>query len=192
MLQGAAVCCLMPAASAANVCTAERLLALTVWCGAVSTNNSSSHSSKPPLYVSSNAHMNRRFANNTHLETPQYKLTGPGAAAATKMFSKAAQRWWASIVAEKHSLSKPVFYLGLGNWTVTNMPSMGARERTAGNVQLRDLGSRGFWAAGDRLCWGVQVRTATGETAQQTDDTRACVQPPTVALNAQHAYGYAC
>jgi hypothetical protein len=80
------------------------------------------------------------------------------------MFSAAPQRWWASVVAEPHSLSKPIFYLGLGKWTVTNMPAMGARERTAGNVQLRDLGSRGFVKAGDKLCWGVQVRTVPCKT----------------------------
>jgi hypothetical protein len=96
-----------------------------------------------------------RFRNNTHLELPEYKLTGREAAAAAKMFSEATQRWWASIVAEKNSLSKPTFYLGLGKWTVSNVPAMGARERTPGSVKLRELGSKGFQKAGDKLCWAV-------------------------------------
>jgi hypothetical protein len=73
------------------------------------------------------------------------------------MFSAAAQRWWASVVAEKASLNKPVFYLGLGKWTVTNVPAMGARERTLGNVRLRELGAKGFVKAGDKLCWAMKV-----------------------------------
>jgi hypothetical protein len=92
-------------------------------------------------------------------------------------------------MAEPHSLSKPIFYVGLGNRTVTNVPAMGARERTAGNVQLRDLGSRGFVKAGDKLCWGVQVRAVPcgpsvtcPVTAQQPDS--ACDDQLVVCVHA--------
>jgi hypothetical protein len=41
--------------------------------------------------------------------------------------------------------------------SVTHSASEQHLERTAGNVQLRDLGSKGFMNAGDELCWVVQV-----------------------------------
>lgn len=58
---------------------------------------------------------------------------------------------------DPHSFLKPTFYLGLGDWTVSNLETMGAHDRTPGHITLMSNGAVGFQTPGDRMCLKVQV-----------------------------------
>jgi hypothetical protein len=62
------------------------------------------------------------------------------------------------VLREPHSFSKPTFYLGLANWTVTNVVGAGAHDRTPGRVRLLLMGAAGFERTGDYMCFKLQVR----------------------------------
>lgn len=73
--------------------------------------------------------------------------------------STAAEQWWQSVINEPWSFQKPTYYLGLGNWTVTNMLAAGAHERTPSKIQLLLNGATGFYNAGESMCFKLKVRT---------------------------------
>jgi hypothetical protein len=81
---------------------------------------------------------------------------GRGRYLAQKM-ANAAKEWWQSVVKEPHSFQKPTYYLGLGNWTVTNMLAAGAHERTPSQVTLLIDGATGFYSAGESMCFKLKV-----------------------------------
>lgn len=71
--------------------------------------------------------------------------------------ANAAEKWWQSIIKEPNSFQKPTYYLGLGNWTVTNMLAAGAHERTPEKVTLVVSGATGFYNAGESMCFKMKV-----------------------------------
>lgn len=97
-----------------------------------------------------------RFLNGSHLEIPTAEVQQPEAAKLATLLSAAAKSRWESVAAEPNSFAKPVFYLGLNNFTATNMLAPGAHERT-GNITLLALGAKGFVNIGERMCFRVQV-----------------------------------
>lgn len=99
----------------------------------------------------------RRITPASHIELPCNEVTGPKGAALAARMGAAARKWWASIVAEPHSLQKPTFFLGFQGWTVTNLLPDGAHERTKGRVRLLPSGATGFEQPGDRMCFGTEV-----------------------------------
>uniref|UniRef100_A0A383VL27 Sulfatase N-terminal domain-containing protein n=1 Tax=Tetradesmus obliquus TaxID=3088 RepID=A0A383VL27_TETOB len=92
-----------------------------------------------------------------HLEIPQNEVPQPQAAAIAANLSAAAQAWWTSVIREPGSFSKPTFYLGLANWTVSNVLAAGAHDRTPGRVRLLMMGAAGFERTGDYMCFKLQV-----------------------------------
>lgn len=102
----------------------------------------------------------RRFPEGAgdHLEIPQNEVPQPQAAAIAANLSAAAQAWWTSVIREPGSFSKPTFYLGLANWTVSNVLAAGAHDRTPGRVRLLMMGAAGFERTGDYMCFKLQVR----------------------------------
>lgn len=72
--------------------------------------------------------------------------------------SAAARSWWQSVINESSSFTKPMYYLGLDNWRVTNMLADGAHDRTPGNITLLPNGATGFKGVGDRMCFKTKVR----------------------------------
>jgi hypothetical protein len=107
-----------------------------------------------------------RFANETqHLENSDTEVTGERGAFLARKMSNAAEQWWQSVATEPASFQKPTFYLGFGNWTVTNMLAAGAHERTPSRVQLMINGAKGFYNAGDSMCFKLKVSTTTAVAA---------------------------
>jgi hypothetical protein len=84
-------------------------------------------------------------------------VTGERGAYLAGKMAKAAQQWWQSVIDSPHSFQKPTYYLGLGNWTVTNMLAAGAHERTPEKIQLIINGATGFYNAGDSMCFKLKV-----------------------------------
>jgi hypothetical protein len=74
-----------------------------------------------------------------------------------KALAAAARSWWQTVVASPSSFTKPTYYLGMGNWTMTNMLADGAHERTPGAIRLLVNGAKGFYKQGDKMCFGVKV-----------------------------------
>jgi hypothetical protein len=107
-----------------------------------------------------------RFGDETqHLENTNTEVTGERGAMLARKLSNAAKQWWQSVIAEPSSFQKPTFYLGFGNWTVTNMLAAGAHERTPERVQLMINGATGFYNAGDSMCFKLKVSVAAAATA---------------------------
>ncbi|WIA34881.1 hypothetical protein OEZ86_013171 [Tetradesmus obliquus] len=93
-----------------------------------------------------------------HLESAATEVKDAALAASlAKRMSKAAEDWWASVVSDPHSFSKPTFFLGMGSWTVTNLLAAGAHERTPKRVTLLLDGASGFSEPGDSMCWKIKV-----------------------------------
>jgi hypothetical protein len=84
-------------------------------------------------------------------------VTGEEGRHLAKLMSDAGRAWWKSIVQDPDSFTKPVFYLGLSGWSVTNFLPDGAHDRTPGRVTLLANGAHGFSSVGDRLCFATQV-----------------------------------
>jgi hypothetical protein len=61
-------------------------------------------------------------------------------------------------VSDTHSFNKPTFFLGMGDWSVTNLLAAGAHERTPKRVTLLPVGATGFSQPGDNMCWKIKVR----------------------------------
>lgn len=101
-----------------------------------------------------------RFQGDSHIELPCNEVTGEEGKRLAKLMSDAARAWWKSIVQDPDSMTKPVFYLGLSGWSVTNFLPDGAHERTPGRVTLLANGAHGFSNVGDRLCFAAQVEMA--------------------------------
>jgi hypothetical protein len=91
------------------------------------------------------------------LEITQNEVPQPQAAAIAEQLSATAQDWWTSVLREPHSFSKPTFYLGLANWTVSNVLAAGAFDRTPDRVRLLMMGAAGFERPGDYMCFKLQV-----------------------------------
>ncbi|KAF8058413.1 hypothetical protein HT031_005537 [Scenedesmus sp. PABB004] len=98
-----------------------------------------------------------RLAGGSHIELSCNEVPEPRATELRALMRGAAREWWASVVAEPHSFTKPTFYLGLSNTSVTNILASGAHERTPGSVKLFQNGAEGFRAPGDRACFSTQV-----------------------------------
>lgn len=96
----------------------------------------------------------RRFANGSHIELPCNEVTGAQQRTIAAAFDKQARQWWASVVAEPHSFTKPVFQLGLGGWKASNVEASGAIEISRGDVLLSSFAN--FSDAG-RVCWDINV-----------------------------------
>lgn len=108
-----------------------------------------------------------RFQGDSHIELPCNEVTGEEGKRLAKLMSDAARAWWKSIVQDPDSMTKPVFYLGLSGWSVTNFLPDGAHERTPGRVTLLANGAHGFSNVGDRLCFATQVRHCRFELQHQ-------------------------
>lgn len=100
-----------------------------------------------------------RLTNGSHVELLCNEVKGLEGRRLAKQLASAAQRWFDSLVAEPHSFTKPMFYLGLETWTVSNIIAEGAHERTPGSIKLFANGASGFRDLGDRMCFKVEVRT---------------------------------
>jgi hypothetical protein len=98
-----------------------------------------------------------KFQGGSHIELPCNEVTGEEGRHLAKLMSDAARAWWKSIVQDPDSFTKPVFYLGLSGWSVTNFLPDGAHDRTPGRVTLLANGAHGFSSVGDRLCFATQV-----------------------------------
>jgi hypothetical protein len=94
------------------------------------------------------------------VELPCNEVHGAEKAAIAAKVEAAARTWWASLLAEPHSFSKPTFQLGMPGWAVTNVLPDGAHERTPGRVELLPNGAAGFSRVGDSMCFAVNVGTA--------------------------------
>lgn len=103
-----------------------------------------------------------RFPGNSHLEITANEVPAAQAAAIAANMSAAARVWWSSILREPHSFTKPTFYLGMYNWTVTNMIAAGAHDRTPDRVRLLQMGAAGFEKPGDYMCFAAKVRMCWG------------------------------
>jgi hypothetical protein len=121
-----------------------------------------------------------KFQGDSHIELPCNEVTGEEGKKVAKLMSDAARTWWKSIVQDPDSLTKPVFYLGLSGWSVTNFLPDGAHERTPGRVTLLANGAHGFSSVGDRLCFATQVRVCCSCYAEHGSAAAAVV--PTVLL----------
>jgi hypothetical protein len=73
--------------------------------------------------------------------------------------SRLAREYFKSLVADDHSFEKPTFYLGLDNWSVTNVLPDGAHARTPGRIELLPNGLSGFSKVGDMACFALDVST---------------------------------
>ncbi|KAF6264392.1 alkaline-phosphatase-like protein [Scenedesmus sp. NREL 46B-D3] len=94
----------------------------------------------------------------THKEQHSTEVTEPMASALRKIMRGAAEKWWQSVIMDRHSLEKPTFYLGLGEGLVSNVLVAGAHDRTAQNIRLIPNGAAGFKAPGDRACFKVMSK----------------------------------
>lgn len=103
--------------------------------------------------------LQHRFHGDSHVELPCNEVKGEEKEAVVRKLSGAARAWWKSLLADKHSFSKPTFQLGLNGWSVTNILPDGAHERTAGRIELLPNGAAGFSQAGDTMCFSINVST---------------------------------
>jgi hypothetical protein len=94
---------------------------------------------------------------------PCNEITGPEKDAVASQMSRLAREYFKSLVADNHSFEKPMFYLGLDDWSVTNVLPDGAHARTPGRVELLPNGLTGFSRVGDMACFALDVSaTAAG------------------------------
>lgn len=93
-------------------------------------------------------------------------MTGPEKDDIANKLSKAARTYFNSLVADGHSFSKPTFYLGLGDWSVTNILPDGAHARTPGRVELLPNGASGFSKIGDYICFALDVSCSSDHIMQ--------------------------
>jgi hypothetical protein len=96
-----------------------------------------------------------RLVNGSHIELPCSEVTGAAQRRIAATFDSQARSWWASVLAEPHSFTKPVFQIGLGGWKASNVEASGAIEMSRGDVWLASLAE--FSSTG-RVCWKVNVR----------------------------------
>ncbi|WIA17445.1 hypothetical protein OEZ85_014292 [Tetradesmus obliquus] len=96
---------------------------------------------------------------SSHIELPCTELPQPYSSHVAKAIAAAARAWWQTVVSSPSSFTKPTYYLGMGNWTMTNMLADGAHERTPGAIRLLVNGAKGFYKQGDKMCFGVKVES---------------------------------
>ncbi|KAF8072774.1 MAP1D [Scenedesmus sp. PABB004] len=100
-----------------------------------------------------------RLPGASHIELPCNEVGGAEGDALAAQLSAAARRHFGELVSDHHSFNKPTFFLGLGEWGVTNVLPDGAHERTPGRVQLLPNGAAGFSRVGDSACFALDVVT---------------------------------
>ncbi len=100
----------------------------------------------------------RRIEGQSHIELPCNEITGEQGSTLAAQAAAAARRFWSDMVSSPHSFTKPVFQLGLGDWSVTNIMPDGAFERTPGRVERLPNGAAGFSRVGDSICFAINVR----------------------------------
>jgi hypothetical protein len=98
-----------------------------------------------------------RFLGTSHIEQPCNEITGPEKEAVASEMSRVARKYFKSLVADDHSFEKPTFYLGLDDWSVTNVLPDGAHARTPGRIELLPNGLSGFSRVGDMACFALNV-----------------------------------
>jgi hypothetical protein len=106
---------------------------------------------------------------SSHIELPCSELPQPYSGHVAKAIAAAARTWWQTVVASPSSFTKPTYYMGMGNWSMTNMLADGAHERTPGAIRLLVNGAKGFYKQGDKMCFGVKVSFAINSVNLQND-----------------------
>ncbi|KAF6259251.1 alkaline-phosphatase-like protein [Scenedesmus sp. NREL 46B-D3] len=101
-----------------------------------------------------------KFEGTSHIEQPCNEVSGPEKADVASQMSRLARQYFKSLVSDSHSFEKPTFYLGLGDWSVTNVLPDGAHARTPVRVELLPNGLTGFSRVGDSACFALNVTKA--------------------------------
>jgi cellulase/cellobiase CelA1 len=102
-----------------------------------------------------------RLANGSHVELPCNEVTHEQTRRdIASLFSKAAEAWWNSMVAEPHSLTKPVYLLRLGGAAAaenhpSNVEASGIAQMRRGSMALDSVVN--YTAVGDYGCWKIRV-----------------------------------
>lgn len=94
------------------------------------------------------------MTNGSHIELPCNEVEGAAQRRIADAFNTQARKWWASVVAEPHSFTKPVFQIGLGGWKASNVEASGVVEMSRGDVLLASFAN--FSDTG-HVCWNINV-----------------------------------